>query len=120
MSQIKGRDTRVEIVLRKSLWRRGLRDRIATSLPGKPDLVFPRNKVAIFVDGCFWHRCAEHYSKPKTNVEFWEKKITGNVARDDEVNELLAADGWTVIRIWEHAIKHDLESSINKILKAVR
>ena len=119
MSRIRGRDTKIEVLLRKSLWHRGLRYRIKSTLPGKPDIVFHKSRVLVFVDGCFWHRCAEHYSSPKTNAEFWENKIRANVARDIVVNKLLTKDGWTVIRLWEHSIKRDLTDCIDRIVATV-
>src|SRR3990167_909880 len=86
MSRIKGKNTKPEVALRKALWGLGFRYRIKSRLPGKPDIVFPALKVAIFVDGCFWHKCPEHYISPKTRVDFWEKKISGNVERDEIKN----------------------------------
>lgn len=74
-------------------------------LPGKPDFAFPKQKVAVFVDGCFWHRCPKCYQKPATNADFWEAKISRNVQRDMEVNRALRKRGWKVVRIWEHSLK---------------
>jgi DNA mismatch endonuclease (patch repair protein) len=88
MSAIKGTDTKPELILRKSLWSLGFRYRVGHKLPGKPDLVFVSRKSVIFVDGCFWHRCPDHFRMPKSNREFWEKKIARNVNR-----------------VWEHDIK---------------
>jgi len=79
-------------------WRRG------SKLPGKPDFVFPKLKLAVFVDGCFWHGCPKHGTRPKQNAKFWRDKITGNKARDRRVNRLLRKRGWTVVRIWEHEL----------------
>lgn len=79
-------------------WRRGSR------LPGKPDFVFPAKKLAVFVDGCFWHGCPRHATWPKTRAAFWLAKITGNKARDRRVNRLLRGRGWVVLRIWEHEL----------------
>jgi len=73
-------------------------------LTGKPDFVFPKLRVAVFVDGCFWHRCPKCYRKPATNAEFWEAKIGRNVERDKEVNGELKKKGWKVVRIWEHGM----------------
>lgn len=70
----------------------------------KPDFVFPKLKVAVFVDGCFWHGCPKHATWPKTRAAFWKKKILGNKARDRRVNRALRAKGWTVIRVWEHEL----------------
>lgn len=79
-------------------WRRG------SKLPGKPDFVFLKFKAMVFVDGCFWHGCPKHGTKPKTNAAFWRTKIARNKARDNEVNRLLRAKGWKVMRIWEHEL----------------
>lgn len=72
---------------------------------GKPDFVFPKQKVALFVDGCFWHVCPEHCNYPKNNAEFWKKKLQKNVERDLLVNQVLVDKGWKVIRVWEHELK---------------
>jgi DNA mismatch endonuclease (patch repair protein) len=68
----------------------------------RADLVFPRHRVAVYVDGCFWHRCPDHATFPKNNAEWWAEKLAGNVARDRDTDARLTAAGWTVIRIWEH------------------
>ena len=81
-------------------WRRNL------PVLGKPDFVFPKRKLALFVDGCFWHCCPEHSTKPKNNSEFWEKKLQGNKKRDEYVSEELTKTGWNVVRIWEHELKN--------------
>ena len=73
----------------------------------KPDFVFSKLRVALFVDGCFWHGCPRHATWPKTRAAFWRKKIQGNKARDREVNRLLRAKGWTVLRVWEHDLSHN-------------
>lgn len=72
---------------------------------GKPDFVFRKNKVALFVDGCFWHGCPQHGTQPKTNAAFWSKKIGANRARDRVVNSTLRASGWKVVRVWEHELR---------------
>ena len=79
-------------------WRRNRK------LPGKPDFVFPSQHLAVFVDGCYWHGCPKHYTRPKSNRKFWDVKIARNRQRDREVNRLLLAKGWRVLRIWEHAL----------------
>jgi DNA mismatch endonuclease (patch repair protein) len=79
-------------------WRR------KSKLEGKPDFVFPKQRLAVFVDGCFWHGCPKHATWPKNNAAFWRKKIEGNKARDRKVNRLLRAKGWRVLRIWEHSL----------------
>lgn len=70
----------------------------------RPDFVFPKMKAAVFVDGCFWHGCPKHATQPRTNANFWREKIAGNRARDRRVNRTLRADGWTVVRVWEHEL----------------
>lgn len=100
------RDTRPEMSLRRELWRRGLRYRVDTPpLPGlrrRADVVFARARVAVFVDGCFWHLCPDHATAPKANGAWWSAKLGANVARDRDTDRRLAEDGWTVLRIWEH------------------
>lgn len=110
MSRIRGRDTKPEVALRKKLWQLGLRYRLGAKLPGKPDLVFPKHRVVVFIDGCFWHGCAKHMVEPKSNKKFWLNKIQRNKARDAEVNRILKKSGWNIIRIWEHEIRADIQS----------
>jgi DNA mismatch endonuclease (patch repair protein) len=104
MSRIRGSDTRPELMLRKAIWKQGLRYRLSVKLPGKPDLVFPRFKATVFIDGCFWHGCPIHLVWPKSNAAFWKKKINGNKLRDAIVTQQLKNYGWLVIRVWEHQI----------------
>lgn len=105
MSQIRGRDTKPELILRRALWSAGLRYRLHLRVTGRPDIAFPRSRVAVFCDGCFWHGCPDHSVNPKTNVTFWKTKIGKNRVRDEWVAAELRAEGWTVIRFWEHDIK---------------
>lgn len=119
MSRVRSRDTGLELRLRKALWKRGLRYRLRSTLPGKPDLVFPSSRVAVFVDGCFWHRCPIHGTLPKTNKKFWLAKLNSNVKRDAEVKRQLQAMGWYVVRIWQHDLR-DLERVVNRIENVVR
>jgi len=105
MSRIRSKDTQPEIFLRKAISSAGVKGyRLHYKLSGRPDIVFPRKKIAVFIDGCFWHKCPKCFVKPKTNVRFWNRKIESNVKRDRAVNTRLKRDGWTVIRIWEHEI----------------
>lgn len=115
MSRNSGKNTAPEMRLRKSLWKLGLRYRLHSKLPGKPDLVFVSAKLAIFIDGCFWHGCSVHKNIPATNTDFWQSKIDKNRERDQRVNTELAELGWNVLRFWEHEIKHDLESCLARI-----
>jgi len=100
-------DTSPERRLRSALHRRGLRFRKHTQIQGEsvrvaPDIVFPRRRLAVFVDGCFWHSCPQHGSRPRTNSNYWSTKLARNESRDARVNDELAAAGWSVLRIWEH------------------
>lgn len=108
MAAIKGRDTRPEITVRRFLFAKGLRFRVNyTRLPGKPDIVLPKYRTAIFVNGCFWHghENCELAHLPASNTEFWRKKIELNKARDRRVAVELRLKGWRVIRLWECALK---------------
>lgn len=115
-------DTRPEKALRSELHRRGLRFRIdlkvgtGRSAP-RPDVVFPRALVAIYVDGCFWHACPVHGVEPRTNSDYWRAKLARNVARDARNREALEREGWLVIRVWEH---EDPRDAADRIAAAVR
>lgn len=119
MSRIRGRDTKPEVALRSALWRRGLRFRKKTRLRGKPDIVFPTERLIVFVDGCFWHRCPEHQTRPAANAEFWDNKLSGNVVRDRQVDAVLAAEAWTVVRVWEHEVERELEAVTLRVYELV-
>ena len=116
----RGRDTTPEIRLRSRLHARGLRYRVhVRPLPDQrrtADVVFKRVRVAVFVQGCFWHGCPQHFQLPKTNADFWRAKIGGNVARDAETDEVLRDAGWISIRIWEH---DDLDTATNRVVDVV-
>ena len=121
MQHIRSKDTKVEILLRKALWHRGLRYRKnVKNLPGTPDIVFTKRKIAIFVDGDFWH-ARGHQDRPgeqvATNKEFWRKKLADNVERDRFVNDALLEQGWLVLRFWESDVKKDLNKCVNEILQ---
>ncbi len=100
------RDTKPELALRRELHRRGRRFFVDRApLPGlrrRADLVFPRARVAVYVDGCFWHHCPVHGTNPRNNAQWWQNKLDGNVARDRDTDRQLTAAGWTVVRVWEH------------------
>lgn len=116
MSHIRGKNTGPEIVLRKRLYSCGIRGyRIHYSLPGKPDIVFIKRKIAIFVDGCFWHKCPECFQEPETRKEFWMTKIHSNIERDEKINLQLRNEGWRVIRIWEHEIRKAPDRVVQRI-----
>lgn len=107
MRAVKRTNTKPELRLRRALHAAGLRYRVDLRVvladgAVRPDVVFPRRRVAVFVDSCFWHACPEHGTMPATNVEFWTAKLARNAARDVESDALLEAAGWRVVRAWEH------------------
>lgn len=115
-------DTKPELRLRSVLHGRGHRYRknLLLRLDGarvRPDLVFTRWKVAVFVDGCFWHGCPEHQHIPKSNREYWVPKLAANVERDRRVDRALISEGWSVVRIWEHT---DLDVAVSAVEDALR
>lgn len=115
MSAIKGRDTKPEVLVRKLLHELGYRFRIQRKdLPGKPDIVLPKYKTAIFINGCFWHRHkgCKYASTPSTNSNFWEKKFAANVERDIRNYAALKEQGWNVLIIWECEVKELLRTKI--------
>jgi DNA mismatch endonuclease (patch repair protein) len=117
----RGRDTAPELLVRRAIHARGLRYRVnARPLPDlrrTADLVFRRARVAVFIDGCFWHQCPQHGSIPKLNEGYWAPKLARNVERDRETDDRLENAGWLVIRVWEH---EDTEAAVRRIEKAVR
>lgn len=119
MSRIRGHDTKPELVLRKALWSGGLRYRLGHDIYGKPDLVFKGARVAVFVDGCFWHSCPVHRVWPKRRANFWREKLGRNTARDLSVTNRLTSSGWTVLRFWEHEIKSDLDRVVQGVRQAL-
>ena len=104
MRQIRAVNTRPELALRRALWAAGLRGwRLHYKrLPGSPDFAFPRRKIAVFVDGCFWHGCPRHYRGPKSSRAYWDGKLEVNRARDRRTGAVLRQEGWRVVRLWEH------------------
>ena len=119
MSRVKGRDTKLELSVRKRIWRKGFRYRIKNCLPGKPDMVFPCYKTADLIDGCFWHYCPKHYQIPVSNRKYWKAKLLKTQKRDRRVNNQLRRAGWKPIRVWEHEIKKNPKKAADKILKAL-
>jgi len=117
MSKIRSKDTSPELALRRTLWSAGLRYRKHYG-PFKIDIAFPGKKVAVFVDGCFWHGCPEHGTSPSSNQAYWAPKLERNKRRDRERTARLEAEGWTVIRIWEHDLKHP-EDVVRMIIERV-
>lgn len=119
MAKIKSQNTKPELKLKKALWNLGFRYRKnLKKLPGSPDIVYTKHKLAIFVDGEFWHgyNWAEKKNKIKTNRDFWIPKIERNIQRDIQNNQLLTDAGWCVIRFWEHELKKDFEGCVNRIV----
>lgn len=103
MSAMPNRDTGTERALRRELYKRGMRYRThLKTLPGRPDIAFTRARIAVFVDGCFWHRCPDHGTAPKNNGKWWAEKLDANVARDRRTDGELQKLGWTTIHVWEH------------------
>ncbi|QLL08640.1 very short patch repair endonuclease [Mycobacterium vicinigordonae] len=121
MAAVKRVNTKPEIALRSMLHKLGYRFRVdfAIRVSGKiirPDVALTRWKVAIFVDGCFWHMCPQHRTMPATNADFWKQKLEGNAARDKDQNQLLTDAGWLVVRIWEH---ESLDDAVYEVQRAI-
>lgn len=124
MAAIKGKNTKPELIVRKYLFSKGLRYRLhAKKLPGKPDIVLPKYKTVIFINGCFWHghEGCRYYTIPKTNVSFWETKISTNKERDILNETKLRQQGWRVIRIWECEIRgvKDRDQRLEKLYNQI-
>ncbi|HKH64800.1 MAG TPA: very short patch repair endonuclease [Solirubrobacterales bacterium] len=124
MSKIGRRDTLPELAIRSELHRRGLRFRVdRPPVPGirsRADIVFGPARVAVYVDGCFWHSCPEHGTRPKANAEWWEQKLRRNRQRDAETNRALQAAGWEVVRVWEHEDPSEVAERVEAILRTRR
>ena len=122
MRAVPAKNTSVEVELRKLLWAAGLRgyrlhdDRV----PGHPDVIFAPARVAVFVDGCFWHGCAKCYRAPKSNQKYWQMKVERNRERDARVNATCAEQRWHVVRAWEHEIKKSPRLVTRRILAAIK
>lgn len=123
MSRIRGKNTKPEETVRKYLFSKGFRYRKnVSSLPGKPDIVLPKYKVCIFVNGCFWHghEGCKYFVWPKNNAKFWKQKITSNVMRDKRNYALLEQSGWVVLTIWECELKgSNLGPSLEQLANAI-
>lgn len=117
----RGRDTKPELAVRRLIHRAGLRYRVNARpelhLRRTADVLFTRVRVAVFIDGCYWHGCAEHFTNPSTNPEYWTSKISRNQQRDAETTRLLEENGWVVLRFWEH---EPAESVANLVITTVR
>ncbi|WP_329055593.1 very short patch repair endonuclease [Streptomyces violaceus] len=116
MSRQASKDTAVELAVRRLLHAAGLRYRVEYPVPGLPrrriDVAFPRAKVAVLIDGCFWHGCPQHATHPKANADWWRTKLDRNMARDRETTEHLLAAGWTVLRFWEHTPAAEVAAAV--------
>jgi DNA mismatch endonuclease (patch repair protein) len=116
-------DTKPELAVRRAIHAAGLRYRVDApiKLPSggqvRPDVVFPARRICLFVDGCFWHGCEQHYMAPSANGSYWRAKLELNRARDRRVTDALVADGWKVVRAWEH---EDIEAVAARVIAAVR
>ncbi|MFF2011142.1 very short patch repair endonuclease [Streptomyces sp. NPDC058195] len=124
MQAIRSRDTKPERLVRQLVHAQGLRYRVAAKpLPGlrrTADMVFRPAKVAVFIDGCYWHGCPEHYVPPRTNHGYWSEKVARNIARDRDTNQHLADAGWTVLRFWEHEPSRDCADQIILTVNRIR
>ena len=116
------RDTSAEWSVRRRLHAQGLRYRVDMPLPfdrrRRADITFPKARVVVFIDGCFWHGCPQHYVEPKSHTRYWAPKIAANRARDAETNSLLVADGWTVLRFWEHEDPATVVAAVQAAVRA--
>lgn len=118
MSNIKSRNTKAEIIFRKYIFDKGLRGyRVNSTVLGKPDIFFPKKKIAVFIDGCFWHKCPKCFVKPKSGIVYWQKKIENNVSRDKKINKELRQQGFQVLRFWEHSILKQTQKCFDKLIK---
>jgi DNA mismatch endonuclease (patch repair protein) len=119
----RGRDTGPELAVRRLLHARGLRYRVDHPLPfdrrRRADIVFTRAKVAVFIDGCFWHGCPDHGTTPRTNSAFWSAKIGRNRARDIDTDRRLRAAGWQVLRFWEHQTSEEVADAIRMVITRI-
>lgn len=123
MKANRGRDTSPELMVRRRLHALGFRYRVSfrpiSTVRRTADIVFTRAKVAVFIDGCFWHGCPEHYQAPARNAEFWMIKRLRNRERDNETNDRLAREGWLPLRFWEHEVARDVSSVAASIADAI-
>ena len=117
MAAIRSKNTKPELALRKALWSKGLRYRVHYGKE-KIDIAFPSKKLAIFVDGCFWHGCPIHSHVPKSNKSYWLPKLKKNIERDSAKNKRLMENGWKVLHFWEHELV-DMQSVLVRIQNAL-
>jgi DNA mismatch endonuclease (patch repair protein) len=124
MSRIRSKDTKPEMLVRKFLFSKGFRFRLhVKDLPGKPDVVLPKHKTVIFIDGCFWHghKGCKYFVVPKTRTEWWLNKINTNKANDEKAISLLKKDGWRIITMWECSLKsYSKEKTLTNLLTKLK
>jgi DNA mismatch endonuclease (patch repair protein) len=121
MSKVKSKDSKIEVDFRKAIWKAGFRYRKnPTKYFGKPDIVLPKYKTAIFIDSCFWHGCKRHCRLPSARKKYWSAKIERNKERDKEVNRHYRKIGWKVIRVWEHNLLKNFDKSTKEIIKNLK
>ena len=121
MSRIQARNTTPELIVRRALWARGLRYRVNLPVERvRVDIAFISTRLLLFVDGCFWHGCPEHYVHPKSKRDFWSLKLRQNVLRDRRQTAHLEDCGWNVMRVWEHEVFCDLDSLLDQVTRFVR
>lgn len=124
MKANRSRDTNPELAVRRILHSRGFRYRVDVRplppLRRRADIVFTRVLLAVFIDGCYWHGCDQHFVMPKSNASYWEQKITGNRNRDAATDELLREAGWTVLRFWEHEVPDEVATTIITAVQSLR
>lgn len=113
MSKVRSKETKLELQFKELI--KGRRFRYQQKIKGNPDFASKKNKIAIFIDSCFWHKCPKHFRQPNSNKKYWIPKIKRNVERAKEVNKQLKEDGWKVIRFWEHEIKKNPERCIKRV-----
>ena len=120
MARIRGKNTGPEKRFRSALWSAGLRYRVHADTPvGKPDVVFPGKKLAIFIDGCFWHGCPRHYVRPGSRVDFWAEKLRTTIVRDRRQTLALEDLGWSVLRVWEHEVFEELDAVVREVRRVL-
>lgn len=121
MQRNRGRDTSPELAVRRVLHAAGLRYRVDFAPLGgrrRADIVFTRKRIAVFIDGCFWHGCPTHATRPKANADYWGPKLDRNIERDLETTASLQSEGWTVLRFWEHEASTEVAETISKAVRS--
>lgn len=122
MSMIHSENTKLEVKFRDFLISRGIKKFVMhpEAITGKPDFYFPGGKLVVFLDGCFWHKCKKHFTLPKTNKNFWQRKINLNVKRDSKINSILIKQGLNILRIWEHEVSESMDKCMEKIVNQIK